>query len=80
MFNLRRLFLLVIGITLMASAAWAQVNRGTMTGIVTDPSGAVIPGVAISVTNEATGVAMQCDNRLRQAFTRRHSCSPAPIA
>jgi hypothetical protein len=40
----------------MASFAWAQVDRGTLTGITTDPSGAVIPGVAISVTNEATGV------------------------
>ena len=28
-----------------------------MTGIVTDASGAVIPGVAIKVTNQATGVA-----------------------
>ena len=48
--------LLIIGLVLMASSAWAQVDRGTLTGITTDPSGAVIPGVAISVTNEATGV------------------------
>jgi hypothetical protein len=42
---------------LIAGASWAQTNRGTITGIVTDPSGAVVPGVAINVTNTATGVA-----------------------
>lgn len=41
---------------LMASTAWAQVNLGTITGIVTDPAGAVVPGVAITITNTATGV------------------------
>src|SRR5579862_4393804 len=56
MCNLRRLSLLVIGFLLAASAVFAQVDRGTITGIVTDQSGAVVPGVAITVTNVATGV------------------------
>jgi hypothetical protein len=54
--NLRRLSLLIIGFLLACSAAFAQLDRGTITGIVTDQSGAVVPGVAITVTNTATGV------------------------
>jgi hypothetical protein len=42
---------------LMASAVMAQVNRGTITGIVTDPSGAAVPGVTVSVTDQSMGVA-----------------------
>src|SRR5437867_1616446 len=56
MSHLKRSFVLLIGSLLMAGAAWAQVNRGSITGIVTDPSGAVVANVAITVTNPATGV------------------------
>ena len=79
MTHFKHTILLIIGLLLMASAAWAQVNRGTITGIVTDPSGAVIPGVAISVTNQATGVATNVISSLRRAFIRRPSCCRAPI-
>ena len=40
-----------------ASMSYAQLDRGTLTGIVTDPSGAVVPGVRITATHLATGVA-----------------------
>jgi hypothetical protein len=33
----------------------AQVDRGTITGTVTDTTGAVVPGASITVTNPATG-------------------------
>src|SRR5688572_15470847 len=36
-------------------ACWAQVNRGTLTGVVSDPSGAVVPGVKITATHVETG-------------------------
>jgi hypothetical protein len=39
-----------------AAALFAQAGSGTITGTVTDPSGAVVPGAAI-VTNTNTGVA-----------------------
>jgi hypothetical protein len=39
---------------LIAAAAWAQQDRGTFTGTVTDPTGAVIPEVKITVTNIQT--------------------------
>jgi hypothetical protein len=37
------------------SYCFAQVNRGTLTGDVTDPSGAVVPGVKITATHVETG-------------------------
>ena len=52
----KRAVVAFIGLFLFATTAVAQVDRGTITGIVTDASGAVIPGVAIKVTNQATGV------------------------
>lgn len=37
-------------------AAWAQLDNGSITGTVRDPSGAVIPGAAVTIRNVATGV------------------------
>ncbi len=53
---LNKFLLVLLGSLLLTCAAFAQVDRGTITGIVTDQSGAVIPGVTITVTNVATGV------------------------
>lgn len=39
---------------LCASAAFAQLNTGSITGTVTDPSGALVPGVKVTVRNTAT--------------------------
>jgi outer membrane receptor protein involved in Fe transport len=46
--------LLLLGI---ASPAAAQQQLGAIQGTITDQSGAVVPGVSVSVTNVATGVA-----------------------
>ena len=40
----------------LAGMLWAQSDRATITGTVTDPSGAVIPGVGVTATNVDTGV------------------------
>ncbi len=40
---------------------WAQVDRGSITGTVTDPTGAVIPGVSVTVIQTETGVQYQGD-------------------
>ena len=47
-----------LALAVFASAsAFAQSTYGTLTGTVTDASGAVIPSATVTVTNEATGLA-----------------------
>src|ERR1017187_2930083 len=51
------IILLALGI-LGASPLAAQGLFGTISGAVTDPTGAIIPGATVSVTNVATNVKM----------------------
>ncbi len=44
-----------VGIVLLASVAFAQTDRGTITGTITDPAGAVVPNVPVEAKNVATG-------------------------
>ena len=44
-----------VGVLLLASAAFAQSDRGTITGTVLDPAGAVVPSASIAAKNGATG-------------------------
>src|SRR5690242_6065197 len=39
-----------------ANPAYAQVSGATLSGTVTDPSGAIIGGAQVTITNKATGV------------------------
>jgi hypothetical protein len=50
----QRAFLLS-ALTALPSLVYAQTSA-TVNGVVTDPSGAVIPGVAVTISNPATGV------------------------
>src|SRR5947209_18765736 len=52
----RYLPVLLISLILSSVAAHAQVTGATLSGTVTDTSGAVIPGVMVSIKNSATGV------------------------
>src|SRR5579863_5096580 len=50
----------IAGLVLICSlAAFAQGDRGTITGTVTDPTGAVVPNANIQVTNTDTSVVYQ---------------------
>jgi Carboxypeptidase regulatory-like domain len=49
------LLLTVVLCLLVAGAAWSQDARGTVLGRVSDPSGALIPGAQVIVTNVAMG-------------------------
>lgn len=48
----------MVGI-LVASAAFAQSDRGTITGTVADPTNAIVPGANVQVTNTETGAQYQ---------------------
>jgi len=52
----------------IASAADAQVLYGTITGIVTDASGGLLPGVAVTALNAETGVSKSTVTDERGAF------------
>src|ERR1039457_6618713 len=47
------------GIFLVGRVASAQVDQGTITGVVQDASNAVIPGVQVSLTDTDTGLVLQ---------------------
>ena len=54
-----RAFSVVVCLIAFVPAGLAQTDRGTLTGTVSDPSGAVIPGVAIEAKNVQTGATYQ---------------------
>jgi hypothetical protein len=50
-FHLRALFCLLAGL----SAAMSQTSSGRLSGLVTDTTGAVLPGANITIRSEKTG-------------------------
>src|SRR5215469_4992691 len=57
---MRFLFFGTLALALLPLAQ-AQVERATLAGTITDDSGAVLPGVAIKVTNEATNTSINLE-------------------
>src|SRR3569833_3866169 len=57
------LFLAAIGVVLCALAVSSKVSAqalyGSLVGVVTDPSGAVVPGVKVAAKNVGTGQIME---------------------
>ena len=48
--------LLLVGLSLIfSSLAWGQVTSGSITGVVSDPTGAVIPGAKVVITDATKG-------------------------
>jgi len=55
---MKRICLSIIPLLLLASLSGiAQTVTGAVRGIITDPTGAIVPGATVTVTNSATGVA-----------------------
>ena len=50
-------FILLLVCLMVSSTAWGQVLYGTLTGNVTDPSGAVVPNAKVEAVNTQTGLA-----------------------
>jgi len=53
---MKRMFALAISVLLVASLVCAQTTTGALSGTVTDPAGAVVPGAKVEVINQNTGV------------------------
>ncbi|MBV9406693.1 MAG: carboxypeptidase regulatory-like domain-containing protein, partial [Acidobacteriaceae bacterium] len=49
--NRKRAWIVLSILVCAASAAWAQLNTGSIAGTVKDPSGAVVPGAKVTVTD-----------------------------
>src|SRR5215469_330604 len=47
----------------------AQTDRATVTGTISDPSGAVVPGVQVVVTNSANGLQLQTSTNALGAYS-----------
>ena len=60
MANVSRRFTQILALSMLvflsAGNLQAQSDRGTVTGEVTDPSGAAIPGVSVTATNVGTAL------------------------
>jgi hypothetical protein len=54
--GLNCLCLFAVLAVLSSQAGWGQANRATITGIVTDTSGALVPGAEVTATNVGTNV------------------------
>src|ERR1051325_9032037 len=54
---------------ILISAAFAQSERGTITGTVQDASGAVVPGAKVTLTNTETGVSFSAPTNAAGDFT-----------
>jgi hypothetical protein len=51
----RRLLSGLAGFTLAGALGWAQVTTATFYGVLTDPSGASVPGATVALTHQGTG-------------------------
>jgi hypothetical protein len=54
--KMKRMLVVLLLLSLFVVPANAQTFRGAINGIVTDPSGAVVPGAHIKATNKATSI------------------------
>src|SRR5436189_6288661 len=65
----RYLLVLLMSVILGGHLVSAQVTTGTISGVVQDTSGAVIPGVSVTVKNLDTGIARSVTTDERGRYT-----------
>src|ERR1022692_3367296 len=61
--KLNRLCWLALLCFALTAIAWAQVGTGTVRGVVTDPSGATIPGASVTATGAGANVKVGSTNQ-----------------
>ena len=54
----KRLVLAIVTLTLLCATSLAQVVKGSISGTVTDPQGAVVSGATVKAINDATGATL----------------------
>ena len=58
-----------VGLLALAPCASAQKATGTITGTLTDPSGAVVPGAVVSIVNDRTGASRETTTNEQGSFS-----------
>jgi len=61
--------LVAVCLCLLTGSVHAQQPTGSITGLVTDPSGAVVPGAAVTITNNATEATVKLSTTEAGLFT-----------
>jgi hypothetical protein len=59
----------LVAIFVFAVAAFAQSDRGTITGVISDPAGAVVANAPVEARNAATGVTLQAASTATGNYT-----------
>src|SRR5580693_6864597 len=54
--NFRRYTLSAVLVALFSAGAWSQTQLATVSGTITDPSGALVPGVSVTIFSQGTGL------------------------
>jgi len=66
---------IIVGFALSCLIAWGQGSSGTITGTITDPGGAVIPGATVEAKNTETGIAFSAES----TNTGNYTISQLPV-
>src|SRR5258708_3797318 len=64
----RLVFAIVTMVLLWAVPSSAQVVKGSISGTITDPQGAVVSGAAVKATNTSTGITLSATSDSSGAF------------
>src|ERR1700688_381617 len=54
----------------LSATVWAQRDLATVTGTISDPTGAVIPGAKVIITEDATGLAYTVNSDQSGVYVR----------
>ncbi len=68
--RLRSCFILALTFLFLSSLALAQRDLGTLTGTVTDPSGAAVPNAKVTITEDATALSYDVTTGANGEYTR----------
>ena len=61
--------LALLALALAASLVAQRADRAVITGVVADPTGALIPGATVTILDEATGVATALESNAAGAYS-----------